>query len=63
MDAEDVSGLGGGFNGILETIGCAELFTTISIDSKADTSAPESPGDEDYNPLKPDMVIVPKTRG
>ncbi|KAI0689809.1 hypothetical protein C8T65DRAFT_766104 [Cerioporus squamosus] len=54
-------GLEEGFNGILETIGCAELFTTISIDSKADTSAPESPGDEDYNPLKPDMVIVPKT--
>ncbi|TFK80177.1 hypothetical protein K466DRAFT_533234 [Polyporus arcularius HHB13444] len=55
-------GLEKGFNGILGEIGCAELFTTIATDSKADTSAPGSPGSQDYNPLKPDMVIVPKTK-
>ncbi len=38
------------------------MFTTIATDSKADTSAPGSPGSQDYNPLKPDMVIVPKTK-
>ena len=42
--------------GILNTIGCKE-FTAISTDFKAD--APGSPESQDYNPLKPDMIVVP----